>query len=112
MDILKNYPWPGNIRQLQNILFRLVALNENADIVATDVQSILDSAIVRQKLKSESVNETEKTNIGDWASEQKEFELQLLSELLPNYPTTRKLAQRLGVSHNKIAMKLREHGMR
>lgn len=110
--ILKNYPWPGNIRQLQNTLFRLVALNENTEIVATDVQSILDNAIVRQKIKSESVVEPKNSSIGDWTSEQKEFEHQLLSKLLPNYPTTRKLAQRLGVSHNKIAMKLREHGLR
>ncbi len=47
--------------------------------------------------------------IEDWATSQALFEKQLLNQLYPHYPSTRKLAQRLNVSHNKIAMKLKEH---
>ena len=45
----------------------------------------------------------------DWQSAQEKFESSLLKELYPLYPTTRKLADRLKVSHNKIAMKLRKY---
>lgn len=41
MSALKSYHWPGNIRQLENTIFRLVALNNNLEITATDVSAIL-----------------------------------------------------------------------
>ena len=47
--------------------------------------------------------------VQDWSSAQSEFEAKLLAHLYPLFPTTRKLAERLKVSHNKIAMKLRKH---
>ena len=33
MQLLVSFPWPGNIRELQNVLFRAVALNEGGDII-------------------------------------------------------------------------------
>jgi TyrR family helix-turn-helix protein len=48
----------------------------------------------------------------DWASAQATFEQALLQHFYPLYPTTRKLANRLKVSHNKIAMKLRQHQLK
>ena len=47
----------------------------------------------------------------DWSSAQESFEKALLTELYPSYPSTRKLAERLKVSHNKIAMKLRAYNI-
>ena len=41
----------------------------------------------------------------------KNFEAELLQRLYPAYPSSRKLAQRLGVSHTAIANKLREYGI-
>ncbi|GAA5136674.1 sigma 54-interacting transcriptional regulator [Thalassotalea piscium] len=106
MSALKSYHWPGNIRQLENTIFRLVALNNNLEITATDV-----SAILYDQEGSETVKKLHKEEFKDWASAQAAFEKQLLRELYPLYPTTRKLAQRLNVSHNKIAMKLRTYNI-
>lgn len=39
------------------------------------------------------------------------FERSVLTQLYMNYPSTRKLAKRLGVSHTAIANKLREYGL-
>ncbi|MCW7363686.1 TyrR/PhhR family helix-turn-helix DNA-binding protein [Escherichia coli] len=39
------------------------------------------------------------------------FERSVLTQLYPRYPSTRKLAKRLGVSHTAIANKLREYGL-
>ena len=46
-------------------------------------------------------------NVKNWQTAQTLFEQELLSQFWPLYPSTRKLAERLEVSHNKIAMKLR-----
>ncbi|WP_422289722.1 TyrR/PhhR family helix-turn-helix DNA-binding protein [Hydrogenophaga sp.] len=37
------------------------------------------------------------------------FERALLQRLLPQYPSTRKLAERLGTSHSAIAARLRRY---
>tara|TARA_R110000737_G_scaffold48006_7_gene68298 strand:- start:1899 stop:3464 length:1566 start_codon:yes stop_codon:yes gene_type:complete len=109
MRLLSSYRWPGNIRELQNVLFRAVALNEYGDISSQDINVAL-----AQFQQHEIINTAEFKNdneVGDWASEQANFEQQLITSLYPLYPTTRKLAERLGVSHNKIAMKLRQFGI-
>ncbi|WP_448566382.1 sigma 54-interacting transcriptional regulator [Thalassotalea ganghwensis] len=108
MRAMKSYAWPGNIRELENTLFRLVALNGEQKITEKDVKHVM-------RAKPNNTNQfshAEESDVKDWHSAQQAFEKQLLTRLYPHYPTTRKLAERLNVSHNKIAMKLREYGIR
>lgn len=115
LTLLQAYHWPGNIRQLQNVLFSVVALNtadkihgqaiEQALIKFSGANPILES----EKAEATSAMTTTMTMVKDWPSAQAIFEKQLLSQLYPLFPTTRKLAERLKVSHNKIAMKLRKY---
>ncbi len=106
MSVLTNFHWPGNIRQLENVIYRLIALNDGTSITAKQVTLVLtddqDIAVLAA---------IEPLAVKDWASAQADFERRLLMELYPLYPTTRKLAQRLKVSHNKIAMKLRAYNI-
>ncbi|WNC71366.1 sigma 54-interacting transcriptional regulator [Thalassotalea psychrophila] len=97
------YSWPGNVRQLQNVLFRVAALAETNIIEEQDI--VFDE---------QTENQTDELNFKDnamqsWQAAQQKFEQELLSTLYPLYPSTRKLADRLQVSHNKIAMKLRQY---
>jgi transcriptional regulator of aroF, aroG, tyrA and aromatic amino acid transport len=110
MKILSAYQWPGNIRELQNVLFRAVALNELGDISSHDIHVAL--AQFKQKASADPADLNHEVEGEDWASAQASFEKQLLTSLYPYYPTTRKLAERLKVSHNKIAMKLRQFGIK
>jgi len=43
MERLADYPWPGNIRQLRNVLERLVLLAEGATVSALDVERVIRS---------------------------------------------------------------------
>jgi transcriptional regulator of aroF, aroG, tyrA and aromatic amino acid transport len=109
--LLQAYHWPGNIRQLQNVLFSVVALNTSQVI---DAQAIEQALTKFSQVSPLSPNEVTTDisvlqNIKDWPSAQASFEKKLLSQLYPLFPTTRKLADRLNVSHNKIAMKLRKY---
>lgn len=105
MQLLVSFPWPGNIRELQNVLFRVVVLNEGGDITTNGISVALSQ--FSQNDHSHDV-EIQNEEVNSWASAQAEFEKKLLTDLYPHYPTTRKLAERLKVSHNKIAMKLRQ----
>lgn len=114
MHCLQLHLWQGNIRELQNVMFRVVANIEGDTITLADVKMAL-SQFSRNISTSnhEELNyiEMNATGVGNWEEEQQKFERKLLVSLYPQYPTTRQLAERLGVSHNKIAMKLRKYGI-
>lgn len=40
---LRNYPWPGNLRELRNLVQRLLILGSGADITADEVEQALTS---------------------------------------------------------------------
>jgi transcriptional regulator of aroF, aroG, tyrA and aromatic amino acid transport len=100
MALLSQFSWPGNIRQLENLLFRSIALLDG------DVLDVGDIQLKQQEITT-AVTET----TSSWKDAQFEFEKALLTRMYPLYPSTRKLAKQLGVSHNKIAMKLKMHGI-
>ena len=42
----------------------------------------------------------------------KQFEARLLARLYPEYPSSRLLAEKVGMSHSAVANKLREYGIK
>jgi DNA-binding NtrC family response regulator len=40
MDLLAQHDWPGNVRQLENVIFRAVVLAEHSEITAADLPHI------------------------------------------------------------------------
>jgi transcriptional regulator with AAA-type ATPase domain len=52
IQLLSNYNFPGNVRELQNILLRLVAVKENNEIVTEDFKDILKNRKSRKRAKS------------------------------------------------------------
>ncbi|MDF2180371.1 sigma 54-interacting transcriptional regulator [Aliiglaciecola sp. CAU 1673] len=99
---LQEADWPGNIRQLQNTIFRTVALSESGVIEEIDLQQ-LASKITGMPLYQDKVTSLEEAMA--------QYEKQLLASLYQHYPSTRKLAERLAVSHAKIARKLKQYGI-
>jgi transcriptional regulator of aroF, aroG, tyrA and aromatic amino acid transport len=94
--------WPGNVRQLQNVVFRAVTMTDALTIDASDLD-LAESSI----MTDESAQEAEE--YGDWESAVARFERLLLERLYAEYPSSRKLAQRLKTSHSMIAIKLRKY---
>lgn len=102
VDFLQQYPWPGNVRQLQNALYRALSLLDGNEITKEDIQ--LPSCTPSMTYVDENFD-------GTLDEEVKKFEKDLLRRLYPSYPSTRQLAKKLGLSHTAIANKLREYGI-
>jgi TyrR family helix-turn-helix protein len=99
---LREAPWPGNARQLENALFRAVTLSDHD--VLTPAELGLATAAAAPAGAAAEPAET-------WAEAVAGFERDLLHRLYPSYPSSRKLAARLGASHTMIANKLRRFGL-
>ncbi len=95
-------PWVGNIRQLQNVIFRAATMTEAAVIGVDDLELARASAAAPQP-DADGVQTLEEAVA--------EYEKALLERLYPLFPSTRKLAERLGSSHSAIASRLRRYGI-
>lgn len=101
-QFLQQYPWPGNVRQLENCLYRAVTLLEGAELSKDDLQLPVytnDQGYLEQEFD------------GSLDEAVKRFEANLLRKLFPAYPSSRQLAKKLGLSHTAVANKLRDYGI-
>lgn len=97
---LLSNPWPGNVRQLQNVIFRAAAICESTLVDIGDLD-IAGTSVARQSdSEIETLEEAVET-----------FEKALLAKLYVSYPSTRQLASRLQTSHTAIAHRLRKYGI-
>ncbi|MEB0138216.1 MULTISPECIES: sigma 54-interacting transcriptional regulator [unclassified Undibacterium] len=94
--------WPGNVRQLQNVVFRAITMSD---------QRVLDVADLDWAEDSISAEEVNQEITDTWELALQAFEQSLLSRLYPQYPSSRKLAARLETSHSVMATKLRKYGI-
>ncbi|NHI01739.1 transcriptional regulator TyrR [Oceanimonas sp. MB9] len=100
-DYLQHYPWPGNVRQLGNCLYRAISLLEGDELDINDLALPEQSGLPGLDALCE----------GSLEEAVKGFERLLLARLYPEYPSSRLLAKRLGISHTAVANKLRDHGI-
>lgn len=96
-------PWPGNVRQLENAVFRAVTLAEQTALQPADLE--LGQAAPPGPA-APVVPEG-----ASWSEAMAACERELLLALYPRFPSSRKLAARLGASHTMIANKLRRFGI-
>ncbi len=99
---LCQYAWPGNVRQLKNTLYRALAQLDGNELRPQDI--VLPEFTAEMTMGDEALN-------GSLDDISKRFERSVLTRLYREYPSSRKLAKRLGVSHTAIANKLREYGL-
>ena len=100
---LTQYSWPGNVRQLKNVLYSALAQLTSSQLMVKDI--VLPTITSTQV---SWINNIENKTLDEMT---KQFEKEVLKSLYIDYPSSRKLAKRLGVSHTAIANKLRDYGV-
>ena len=102
LQYLQDYPWPGNVRELYNALYRACSLAEGDEL------QIADLGLNVQEMVSVSVESSADETLEQMMNR---FEAAILRKFYQQFPSSRKLAARLGVSHTAIANKLRQYGI-
>lgn len=103
--ILKNYPWPGNIRELKNLVERLLIMNPGQKINAID----LPSHLTRPDVNVSSIKPGAKTlkEVRDMA--EREYILQTLKSCNGNVS---KAARMLGLERTNLHKKMNSLGIK
>ncbi len=124
LRLLRSHPWPGNVRQLQNFMERLVVLSEQVIIDTAEVERELSRLPGMAKLTAGSVPaeepprsapvveeppEGEMKTLDAWRAEAEREALTRTLERCGNNRT--KAARVLGISRRTLYNKLEEHGL-
>jgi two-component system nitrogen regulation response regulator NtrX len=103
LEVLKSFPWPGNIRQLKNIIDRINILNPSDVVTREFVSSILEG---KTQIDIDSYNEADLKSLRE--SYEKEIIMSRLKKF--NFNIT-KTAQSLDIERTNLYKKLKRYGI-
>ncbi|NTX05217.1 sigma-54 dependent transcriptional regulator [Myxococcus sp. CA040A] len=124
LAVIQAQPWPGNVRQLQNFLERLVVLSDGQTLTGEDVsrelarQPGLSAPVLTPSQGTTAVPTTSSAQPAGaesgrtLESQRKDTERQAMVDALKRAGDNRTLAARLlGISRRTLYNKLEEHGL-
>jgi len=99
IKVLMEYDWPGNIRELQNLVERLFTITKNTAIQLKDISTF---DLAKRQIKDMSLKEAVQA-----------FEKQYIGEVLEVVDRNRKrAAEMLGIHRNTLLAKINELGLK
>ena len=98
LKVLMEYDWPGNIREIQNLVERLCTIKQDLVIQLKDITSV---SISKKKITDGTLKEVVSS-----------FEKQYIAEVLEMVDGNRKKAsEKLGIHRNTLLAKIHEYGL-
>lgn len=110
VQYLTKHDWPGNIRELENVMQRLMISSKNDGITIMDVLKEMDETLIgdvkmpvaAEALGGEEVNLTQLVDA---------FEKELIRNAWEEHGSTRKAAKALGISQTQFVRKKSKYGL-
>jgi len=111
LDLLINYDWPGNIREMENLLERLVLMARGQTIAMADVPGEIKQAVYEQSLLPP---EKKPSQFKEFIrSHTEEAERQMLARCLEECGgNVTRAAQQLGLSRKGLQLKMIKYNLR
>ncbi|NEU30927.1 PAS domain-containing protein [bacterium LRH843] len=103
---MEHYDWPGNIREMENLVERIAVTTDHEELTVDD----FPNGFFYETTSKEATKESVLSNIclkGAVA----ELERRLISDKMSKYKTTRKAAEALNVSQSTIVKKMKKLGI-
>lgn len=111
INILKKYDWPGNIRELKNLLKRIIILSSDEKITLKDIPEKITKIYNynKKRLKEESLIRINKK--GEIASFE-EYEKDIIEMALKKYGNFHAASKYLKINHKTVASKARKYNIK
>jgi sigma-54 dependent transcriptional regulator, acetoin dehydrogenase operon transcriptional activator AcoR len=103
LKILENFSWPGNIRQLRNVLRTATALCDDGRVTMRDLPEEICSAIQEEAMDEESENSFNALAIAERDV--------LLNELEEMHWNVSRVAKKLSLSRNTLYRRMKLYGI-
>lgn len=104
LDLMHEYDWPGNIRELKNIIERMVVINKNEVIDVEFANSILNIRETSKSTVSDGSDSTLKNAVAA-------LETRMITKALSIYGSKRKAAAALGIDHSTLIKKCKKYSI-
>lgn len=98
IDMLQNYSWPGNVRQLSGVIERVVIMNQKAKIEAEDI------ALPKSELLSPSLN----YNFGNYREASEAYEREFITRKLIEFQgNITRTAEAIGIDRSNLYRRMK-----
>lgn len=102
IDLFVSYDWPGNIRELKNLIERLVVISTEGSISKANILQGINSNFFNYNSHEIDIP----INLKDYL---RAYEKTLIHTALKQHGSKRKTAKALGIDHSTLIRKCREH---
>ena len=110
VEYLKQFEWQGNIRELENMVQRLMISATSEHITLIDVMKEIHGDVFETSALEESNRKSEEQVI-DLEKMVQNFEKNILRHACEQYGSTRKIARAVGISQTQLVRKKKKYGL-
>lgn len=104
-DVLQNYDWPGNIRELENLVERVIITSPQQEISANDLPDSLKKASPLAWIKQDAHGCETLPQLLE------SIEKEWIQRALRKHGSTRKAAKALGMTQSAIMRRMKKYGL-
>ncbi|MGI6585129.1 MAG: sigma-54 interaction domain-containing protein [Lutisporaceae bacterium] len=109
-NCLLNYDWPGNIRELENLVERVIALTDGNEIDINSLPSKI-SSLYRVNQNTYSTPALINMNNSGNIATLEEYEKEIIKEALARFGSYNAAGKALGITHRTVALKARRYNI-
>jgi len=111
LEILKNYSWPGNVREMENLIQSIVIDQDKQVIEASDLPLYINNSYKNNIIDIESEINSEMFNIENTSLKDimAKFEKQILEQAIAQYGSISIAAKNLKIDRSTIFRKLKKY---
>ncbi len=111
MEYLKAYEWPGNIRELENVMERVMIFVDDGYIDVNDLPRNISKHYTMQKTSQPTTGLVNLSAFNDVASFDS-YEREIIELALKKHGSFNAAGKALGLTHKTVAAKARKYGLR
>lgn len=108
-EVLTHYEWPGNIRELENLIERLILTIDEPAIYPKHLPLAITGAVEQNEDSSSFSIEQELNGKQDLKKTLEKIEIQLIAKAYKQCKTTYEMADYLGISQPSVIYKLKKY---